>query len=253
MSSVCGVEDADVGALGVEPALAHVLAAGEERVGCRSRRRCRARSRPRPRSPCPGRTPARMPASRWPARRPAGTARTRESRRCVRSTPVGLSAVTIERQRGRKSRCGRDQREALFRCTMPPAVSACSVRYMTVSGCSPRPASRMRVSMSCGPELQRLAVGAWEPGSARSAHGIVPVEPGGEPDVLQAERPAGAGCRTPTAVSRRETARPASPSNSSRYACPDRFGSGLVNGELGIDVEQRRRGSRGHQLVDEAG
>ena len=57
----------------------------------------------------------------------------------VRSTPVGLSDVTIDRQRGRKSRRGRVQRAALLGCTMPPAVSACSVRYMIGLRLSPLP------------------------------------------------------------------------------------------------------------------
>jgi len=64
--------------------------------------------------------------------------------------PVTREEVTIERQRGRKGRGGSDQRDELSRCTMPPAVSACRVRYMTVSDCSPCPATRMSVSISCG-------------------------------------------------------------------------------------------------------
>ena len=85
----------------------------------------------------------------------------------MRSSPVGLSDVTIERQRGRKSRRGRDQREALFRCTMPPAVSACSVRYMMVSGLVARardPDQRVDVLR---PELQGACRWGPGPGSAR--------------------------------------------------------------------------------------
>ena len=90
MSSVCGVEDADVGALGVELALAHVLPAGEERVRAvhgegvgRDRERVLAHGAEVEHQADAGRV------GRLAAR--AGTARTRETRRLVRSTPVGLA------------------------------------------------------------------------------------------------------------------------------------------------------------------
>ena len=126
MSSTFGVEDADLGALGVE---APVPSTGARKRRCRRRlpRSCPARQPARLRSRYRGRVPGAGRRNR-PDCRPAETPRTRESRRGSRSRPVELRLVTIERHRGWKSRRGRDQREELFFCTMPPAVSAWSVR-----------------------------------------------------------------------------------------------------------------------------
>ena len=67
-----------------------------------------------------------------------------------RSTPLWESGVTSERQRGVNGCAGWLQRERLFVCTMPPAVSACNVRYRTVSLTLPVPLVMIVGSMSCG-------------------------------------------------------------------------------------------------------
>ena len=77
--------------------------------------------------------------------------------------------------------------------------------------------------------------------------------PAGEADVLEA-----GGLLRPAAelprFSRSDTCTPASPSNSSRYAWPDRLGSGLVNANSAFTSSSDGAVDRlGGELVQEAG
>ncbi len=149
-----------------------------------------------------------------------------------------LSPVTMERHRGKKSRRGCDQREWLFRCTIPPAVSAWRVMYITGLGllaASREPDERIDV---LGAQLDRLGIGATD------RHQVLPDELNGvrriergEPDVLQpggvlrlaAELPLRLPHRYLQTRLRLELL---------EIRLARAVGVGLGEGELGVDVEQ---------------
>ena len=132
--------------------------------------------------------------------RPAETPRTRGYSSRVRSTPGGAERRHHRAPARARSRArGRVQRDALFRCTTPPAVSACRVRYSAVSqllAAAGDPDQRVDVLR---PELERL-VG---PGPRHQVlpgqrHRVLRIEAAAEAERPRARRPAAAGCRTPT-------------------------------------------------------
>ena len=121
-----GVEDADLGALGVEAAGADVLAPRKDGVGAVHHE---AVGRDREGVFAHG-TKIEYQAQAGGIGGTADRLKHPELEKVVAAQVEagGAEVVTIERHRGRKSRRGRDHREELFRCTMPPAVSAWSVR-----------------------------------------------------------------------------------------------------------------------------
>ena len=127
--------------------------------------------------------------------------------------------------------------------------------YMIVSGVvalAREPDERVDVLR---PELQPAApFGPRHQVLPGEGHRVGGVEAAGEPDVLESVGLLRAAAELPLASRASETSTPASPSNSSRYAWPRAVGVRLGEGELGVHVEQRRRGGRlGHQLVQDAG
>ena len=166
---------------------------------------------------------------------------------------MGLSEVTIERQRGRKSPAR--QRPARGVVALHDAAGGVGVQRHVHDGLGlvASPATRMSVSMSCGTELQRLCRSG--PGTrfcqvraTASSRSKPPANP-------MSSSPSGCWGRLPNShwLSPQAHVTPASPSNSSRYAWPERLGSGLVNAYSALTSSRDGAAAAlGDQLVQRA-